>query len=181
MPSHVTYRTATASDLETIAEVHTRSWQTAYRGILSDDFLDRRALADRLSLWRDRFAAPRPRQFVELALAGRVTAGFVCAIGAEDPMHGSLIDNLHVLAEHRSSGIGRVLLEHAAAWLDARHPAVGVHLWVYEANARARAFYARLGGRHVVTEAYENAEGGRAPICLMEWPRPAALLERARA
>ena len=35
----MTYRNATHEEAEAIADLHAKSWQTAYRGILSDDFL----------------------------------------------------------------------------------------------------------------------------------------------
>ncbi len=180
MTRPVSTRAATSSDVELVARLHAESWRTAYRGILSDEFLDRDALANRRALWRERLATPRSAQLVELALAGGEPVGFVCALAAHDPHWGSLIDNLHVSAEHRSSGIGRLLLAHAAAWLNEHYASLGVHLWVFESNVRARAFYERLGGAHAATETHDDPGGGRSPVCVVTWPSPAILLERCR-
>ena len=43
---------ATADDVPNIAEVHVRSWQAAYRGILADDLLDRLSVTEREGSWR---------------------------------------------------------------------------------------------------------------------------------
>lgn len=180
MARDVAYRLGTASDIEIVARLHAGSWQTAYRGILGDEFLDHRALTNRLALWRERLTSPHPGQLVELALIDAEPVGFVCALAADHPTWGSVIDNLHVSAAHRSSGVGRLLLEHAAVWLEERAPTEGVHLWVFEANGRARSFYERLGGRQVAIEVHDNPDGGRGPICLVAWPSPAELLARCR-
>ena len=51
--------------------------------------------------------------------------GFVCAYGTHDPQWGSLIDNLHVLAAHKRTGIGATLMRRAGAWLSVHHPTHG--------------------------------------------------------
>ncbi len=56
------------------------------------------------------------------------------------------IDNLHVVPDRRTEGIGGCLMQAAAAQLIERgHDTV--HLWVAADNHRAIAFYHRLGGR----------------------------------
>jgi predicted N-acetyltransferase YhbS len=48
----LTIRQATASDVPNIAEVHVRSWQAAYRGVLADDLPDSLSVAEREGSWR---------------------------------------------------------------------------------------------------------------------------------
>ena len=61
------YRDAAFSDADDIALLHTLSWQNAYRGLFSDEFLERDAIADRKAVWRQRLAEPVPGQFVMVA------------------------------------------------------------------------------------------------------------------
>ena len=58
----VELREAVYEDCANIAALHAESWQRAYRGILSDDFLDHFVLEDRLAVWSERFSAPKKNQ-----------------------------------------------------------------------------------------------------------------------
>ena len=49
----MTIRAAGMADAVAIAQLHTRSWQTAYRGILSDDFLQGPLPENRRVLWHE--------------------------------------------------------------------------------------------------------------------------------
>jgi hypothetical protein len=50
-------RTARIDVADRIAERHALSWQRTYRGMMTDEFLDRRALANRRQVWHDRLQA----------------------------------------------------------------------------------------------------------------------------
>lgn len=65
----------------------------------------------------------------------------------------------------------------AAEWLCRVAPERGVYLWVMEANARARAFYDRLGGSNASVVEKVDPGGGRAPNCRYVWSSPRELLE----
>lgn len=93
-------------------------------------------------------------------------------------MWGSYIDNLHVACDVQGRGIGRALMRRAAEWLSEVQSQGGVYLWVMEANAPARAFYHRLGGRNVETVDKLDAGGGHAPNCRYVWAEPSALVTR---
>ena len=175
----ISYRVAEPNDAEAIALLHARSWRDAYRGILRDEFLDNALESDRIAVWRDRFGSPALGQFVQVATVGETPIGFVCTFGAESERWGSCIDNVHVAPDFRSRGVGRVLMRHAAHWLASRFPSVGVYLWVFEANARARELYQRLGAANVETTIMEYPGGGEGPYCRYAWPTPQALAARA--
>ena len=55
----------------------------------------------------------------------------------------------HVVSECHGRGVGRDLMRAAGEWVTWTQPDAGVYLYVMEANARARAFYDRLGARNV--------------------------------
>jgi GNAT superfamily N-acetyltransferase len=137
-------RNATEADTENIANLHAKSWQSAYRGILSDDYLDGHAHADRLATWHERFSSPRTKpMFVMIAELNAQMAGFICVFPNEDAVFGSFLDNLHVAPGLTGQGIGRQLLSEGARRLLTDGSRVGLYLWVFEQNRRARQFYER--------------------------------------
>jgi GNAT superfamily N-acetyltransferase len=175
------FREAQHSDAEAIARLHANSWRQTYRGMMPDTFLDGDVVADRLQLWHDRLAHDRlthdrPEQFVCLAEDGANLVGFICAIGNEDPVWGSYIENMHVAQAYKRQGIGTGLMQAAAVWLKGRHADLGVYLWAMEANDAARRFYEHLGGANVGTMAKLDPAGGSAPNCRYVWANAAALI-----
>ena len=150
---------AEPSDADAIAQLHARSWHTAYRGILSDEFLDGPLLADRLALWRARFAQERADQIVLVDEAAGHLQGFACAFLDEDPDWGTLLDNLHVVPEAKGRGLGRQLMSDVANRI-LKTNRTRLHLWAFEQNHAARRFYERLGGVVTTTQA-EFAPDGR--------------------
>jgi ribosomal protein S18 acetylase RimI-like enzyme len=171
----IEYRRAQLSDADAVALLHARSWRENYRGAYSDAFLDGELPAERLRVWHERLSHPEESQFVQLAVDGTDLLGFVCAYGAHDPEWGSRIDNLHVAAAAKRGGIGAALLRRTAAWLDTRHPDLGVYLFVLEMNSPARRFYERLGARNAGVQTIEGHGGAMVRSCRYVWPRAAVL------
>ena len=167
----IQYHEARANDAEGIALLHAKSWQSTYRGILRDEFLDNDAVQNRRMHWQERLTSPEKNQFVLLAEEGEFTKGFVCVIAKADAQWGALLDNLHVRPEIKGHGIGTSLLYKAGAWLQANFPQSGLHLWVFEANDPARRFYERLGATNQHREVEEVTGGGTAPSLRYVWAR----------
>jgi ribosomal protein S18 acetylase RimI-like enzyme len=140
-------RQATNSDVAAIAHLHAESWRAAYRGLLSDDFLERRAHGDRLATWQKKFSlrAGKP-MFVLLAQEGARLAGFACVFPDEDAEFGSFLDNLHVAPGITGQGVGKHLMSEAVRRLVAEGSRSGLYLWVMEQNHRGRRFYGRRVG-----------------------------------
>ena len=170
-------RQASERDALAIATLHADSWRSAYRGILSDDYLANRAPSDRLAAWRDRFAASATRpMFVLVAETGNRLDAFACVFPQEDPVFGSFLDNLHVAPQRTGQGIGKLLLAESASYLLRMDKPTGLYLWVLEQNKRARRFYARAGASEVETKVLSMPDGGRHPEVRCYWPDPAHLL-----
>ena len=144
--------------------------------MMSDEFLDERALENRRTTWRQRLLMPRDNQLVSVAFGGTTLVGFICAFADDDRDWGSYIDNLHVAATMHGRGIGRALMRDIAERLNRVQPERGVFLFVMEANAPARGFYERLGAANAGTVELTDPDGGRAPNCRYVWSRPRVLL-----
>jgi len=130
----MTIRTATIDDARAIAEVHVASWLAAYRGLVPDDVLDARTVQTRTAQWDEWLRKGETRTLVTGGVDGFVT--FWETSG--------LIAALYVAPDRARRGIGSALLGAAhAALYAAGHDEP--YLWVFEANAPARAFYAAHG------------------------------------
>ena len=156
----VIFRSATVTDSQRIASLHTVSWRDAYRGILPDAYLAGPIVDERATHWQSRLSSPGSnRRCVLLAEAEETLVAFVCVLLDEEPLWGACLDNLHVLPKLRSHGLGRQLFCRAAQWVMLNEPGWPVHLWVFEANDEARRFYDAISGE-VVEHRLKRAPGG---------------------
>jgi ribosomal protein S18 acetylase RimI-like enzyme len=143
----MTIRTAGIADADAIAQLHTRSWQSAYRGILSDDFLQGPLSENRRALWHTRLSkSDAADQFVLVDEQGEALRGFACAYLRADPEWDCLLDNLHVVPDLKGRGLGRRLMGAVAERVLRSNSSGRLHLWAFEQNLVARRFYERLGG-----------------------------------
>ena len=179
----VRLRAAEAADWPAIAALQTETWRFAYRGILSDAYLDGDLAEDRRALWRERLNGPPDpdRVTIQAEPAGGPAAAplaFACILAGHDGW-GSLVDNLHVRPDVLRQGLGRTVLRAAASRLvGGPHDATPVHLTVYERNARAIAAYERYGGRLAERPTERQPDGGTYALRRYVWDGPAALVER---
>ncbi|PRX38192.1 Ribosomal protein S18 acetylase RimI [Meinhardsimonia xiamenensis] len=157
-------RSARPQDLTAIARLQAASWRDAYAGLLPAEFLGP-SLDERLGAHWARLPGAGWR--VELAELGGEIAGFAAArLEAEGPEH-SYLDNLHVAPALRRGGVGRILLRHVAARL-LESGQRSMHLTVLEGNARARAFYAAMGGREGPLTT-DEMHGLTVPVHRVDW------------
>lgn len=173
------YREATFEDHDAIARLHARSWQQHYRGILYDTYLDQEVEADRRAVWHERFQHPQPTQHMIVATEDHVVGGFACTYARHDPQWGALLDNLHVTPAWQGRGVGRALMQASARWVQEQEAHEGLHLWVYEANTAARAFYERVGGEQQEQTMVDNPGGGQASVFRYAWTDLTALIKGA--
>jgi GNAT superfamily N-acetyltransferase len=170
MRASIELRAANLDDAPAVARLHADSWRAAYRGILRDEFLDGDVFANRLALWQQRLSAPARHQAVFLAVDDGRPVGFSCVFGRSDPQWGSLLDNLHVAPPAQGTGIGKRLLHEACVWLHQCLPdEERLFLWVYGANAPARRFYEKLGGRAQECTLADAPDGEVVPSVRYAW------------
>ncbi|MDG1143622.1 MAG: GNAT family N-acetyltransferase [Burkholderiales bacterium] len=151
---------AALDDCEAIAALHARSWKEAYRGMLSDHYLDFKVDDDRLKTWRARFANPKYNQRVICARKAQKIVAFACAFFCDDDDYGTFIDNLHVAAEYRNRGVGAMLVSRVINMSMEQHEESRVFLWVLASNQSAINFYERIGGRRVEEAYWTPPDGG---------------------
>lgn len=166
----IRYREATADDADQIARLHSLSWQQNYRGIWRDEFLNGPVLENRQNVWRNRLHQPTRNQHVIVAESAETICGFACAYANQDPIWGTLLDNLHVQAAQKGKGVGTALIKSAARWSYANHPESGFYLWVLAQNTSARTFYENLGGTNQELVTDENPGGGFSDAFRYVWP-----------
>lgn len=170
-------REAQPSDLNSIVQLHAQSWRIAYRGILSDAYLDGDLLADRMSLWGPRFATPAANQYIAVAEMDNTVVGLACAFGSYDDVWGNLLENLHVAPTLKGAGIGAQLVSHVAQWCAQTQSATALHLWVLKGNTAAQGFYKRLGASAVEKSVWDAPDGNSVPELRFAWPSLAPLLQ----
>ncbi len=169
-------REAQPSDLESIAQLHARSWRSAYRGMLGDAYLDGDLVADRRALWQQRFSTPTANQTIAVAeVDNKTIVGLACAFGDHDARWGTLLENLHVAQGYKGTGIGAQLVTHIAEWCARTQASDVLHLWVLAPNTAAQGFYKRLGARQVEQAVWDTPDGNRLPELRFAWPSVAAL------
>ncbi|HEX6446286.1 MAG TPA: hypothetical protein VF053_14420 [Streptosporangiales bacterium] len=154
-PPTVRFRDGHAGDAERVAALHAANWRRHYRGAFADSYLDGDVVADRMTVWSARLAAPG-ESITVLAEDDDGLAGFVHVILDEDAEWGSLVDNLHVDHRRRRSGIGG-----AARPRRSGHPRAG-----------------RLPGRAPVGARTEHE---RAAVLPRAWRRPGGACTRPAA
>ena len=139
------FRTAEAGDARVVAQLHADSWRRHYRGAYSDSYLDGDILSDRIAVWSRRLVAP-VGTVTTLAEDDAGLAGFVHVVLDEDLRWGSLLDNLHIRLDRQRTGLGRALIQRAAAAVAESAQTPLMYLWVQEQNQNAQRFYGAMGG-----------------------------------
>jgi len=163
----VLYRNATEKDIAGIATLHAKSWQENYRDALSDDFLDNKALNERMEVWRDRLQKADAQKQIIVTESNSVIIGFVCVFFEHDEFYGSLLDNLHVHSKSKGQGIGTRLMFLAADAVNRRHADSGMYLWVLDQNLDAIRFYENLGGEKI--ETVKEIDIGDRPVVKLRY------------
>jgi len=169
-------RRATGTDAAAVAAMHVQAWQTAYRVIIPEAFLDGLDVEARASRYAfDRSGPGDPETWI--AVAGGAVVGMVNVSPSRDedlPRLGE-VRALYVAPARWRSGTGSALMARAERLLtDAGF--TEAFLWVLEDNARGRRFYesggweadgrvktVEIGGRELVEVRYRKTLSGHAP------------------
>jgi GNAT superfamily N-acetyltransferase len=157
-------RPATSADSDAIGLVHVRSWQSAYWGKISQDYLDGLDPACRAQVWRcilEQDQSPRGGVLVAVAEGGGITgfASFGPSRDSDtDPRVTGEVFAIYAAPDAWGTGTGRALMDSAVAEL-ARAGYTDAILWVLDANDRARRFYALAGWAEDGTRKTDGSRG----------------------
>jgi GNAT superfamily N-acetyltransferase len=173
-------REATPADAAAIARVHYDTWQTAFRGILPDQYMDRTSAGyeKRKSAWESALKEKNRTKIIGVAEdeSGQIV-GFAVA-GPErtgDPAYQGELEAIYVLQSHQRRGVGRALISWAAARL-AESGFTSMLLWTL-ADSPYRPFYERLGG-NLVRETERDFGGVMLKVVAYGWSDPQSLTDK---
>lgn len=122
-----------------LAECHIECWREAYRGLVPDHILAAFDVDHRADQWeRRRLRYPSA---THLGLVDDKVIGFASAGPARDPDPATAVElhAIYVRTAWHGTGIADELIRTAI------DPEIPCHLWVFEENPRAHAFYRRHG------------------------------------
>ncbi|MFD7401779.1 GNAT family N-acetyltransferase [Streptomyces sp. NPDC059866] len=142
-------RELTAADCDRVAEIRIGGWQTAYRGLIPQEYLDALDVAEDAERHRTRLAQGDGSVVNLVAELNGEVLGWAC--------HGPYRDGevrtadaelyaIYVHPERYGAGLGQALLTESVRQCTAAGHA-RMLLWVLKENALARRFYERAGFR----------------------------------
>jgi ribosomal protein S18 acetylase RimI-like enzyme len=139
----ITIRDARPSDLDAVAALFLRCWR-GYADVLPERVIgvfDERSARE---LWRRSLESPRPGTRGVVAVDGERVVGVIRMGRDPDEPGTGHVFSVYVDPGTQGGGTGGRLLDEAASWFAGEGLAEAT-LWVFEANTRARSFYARHG------------------------------------
>ena len=133
-------RQAREEDVMQIAEIMVEDWQTAYRGIMDDDYLDSLNAEQRYQTEITRY-----RKFT-VAVENDEVLGYAWNETADDEAADCEIVALYVRYSKRNRGIGRALMRNS---MDCFRKAgkKSMIIWCLRDNRESRRFYEKMGGK----------------------------------
>lgn len=143
----VCLRRATLSDAEKMAEVHARSWESAYAGLLPTEIIAATS-ARRPLLWQRILEEPGGHEKYAVCEGDKIVGLLVISTSRDEgaPPGAFEVVSLYLLPEHFGKGYGGEAMRYACE----RAAELGYHavtLWVLEDNTRARKIYEKHGFR----------------------------------
>lgn len=159
-------RTATTEDARAIAAVRNETWQSAYRGIIADEYLDAMSLDDATTRFAQGLTSPEEHFFVAED-AGAVIGFSACGRERErgNASPGEIYA-IYVRPGRQRSGAGRMLFRASVARLVAEGFR-SMLVWSLAAN-RSNGFYERMGGRRTAKRKYAIG-GSEYDLVAYEW------------
>lgn len=145
---NVTYliRELTVSDAAAMAPVHIRSWQAAYKGLISQSHLDGLDVDQRTSMWISLLSDPNEGARLIAEVDGEVVGFLVGSRISKTTAGAGEIYSIYLDPDHWRAGLGARLLAEGVAQLRVIS-AIPLVLWVVDGNERALRFYEARGWR----------------------------------
>lgn len=172
-----------SEDREGIGRVHALTWQTTYRGIIPDAYLDAIQVEEWQQRWTPMLNNPAPNTFGHVAVneeSGEIV-GFVRGGPTRYPdlPFRAELYAIYLLTAYQQRGLGRRLTQALARDLQ-RVGFSDMLLWVLEENHSSRRFYEALGGQYVKSNTFEVG-GAQVVECAYGWIDLTPLLQDIQA
>ena len=135
-------RQAAVEDADAVVRMHTLAHEECYGHLLPSEFFDARraSIPERVEKRRPHLDSAQPR-IIALDASDEIVGFADAGTGRDHDLPGEFeLYSIYTLRRTHGTGLGVALLKAALGDLPA-------YLWVLEANARARAFYAKNGFR----------------------------------
>lgn len=139
-------RNVKKEDLRAVSEIAVRGWQTAYRGIIDDEYLDSLSIEEN---YQKRLKDYKENGFIVAELDSEVV-GF-CRYTLENLFSKDIPDidgeicAIYVKPELKRNGIGRELFKYVFNEFK-KNGNKKIILWCLKENYPSRAFYEKMGG-----------------------------------
>ena len=134
-------------DLRAVAEIAIRGWQTAYRGIVDDDYLDNLSIEEN---YQKRINDYKNDGFIVAEKDNEVVGFSKYRIGNyykdEYPEVDCELCALYVKPEEKRNGIGKALVEYVKNEFR-KNNLNKMIIWCLKYNYPSRAFYEKMGGK----------------------------------
>ena len=143
---NIIIRNVKKEDLKAVSEIAVKGWQTAYRGIIDDEYLDSLSVEEN---YQKRLKDYKENGFVVAELDNEVV-GF-CRYTLENlfskemPEVDGEICAIYVKPELKRNGIGRELFKYVFNEFR-KNGNKKIILWCLKENSSSRAFYEKMGG-----------------------------------
>lgn len=142
-------RKAVEDDSKEIALLIIRSWTTAYRGLISDDFLDNMSMENIEKNWKKNIISQNDKNKIFVyeerdKILGVI--GFGSPLDKENRKYNSEIYVLYVEPTLKRKGIGSKLFDFAKEYF-IRHGKDNLIIWCLKGNEQGMNFYKKMGGK----------------------------------
>lgn len=159
-------RKAGLADAKGIAKVHVDSWQTTYKNIVPDEYLNQLTYERREQLWRSNLvndlvfiAENKANEIVGFSSGGEERTG-------KYPGYSGELYAIYILKEYQRNGLGQLLFEPVIEDLLQKNISTMI-IKVLEDN-NSRLFYEALGGKQIDT-VEETISGKKLNECVYGW------------
>jgi GNAT superfamily N-acetyltransferase len=144
--SSTLFRRGTLGDADGVAQVWVRSWQEAYRDLLTPEEIAERTVEMRRAHWTDAFSEERTSLWVA-EVDDRIVGFLIARPSPDEDLDAARmgeVSALYLVAAAHGRGVGAGLMERALD--DLRAAGFGdVALWVLDGNSPAIGFYEHTG------------------------------------
>lgn len=150
-------RKAVLDDAKGIANVHINSWKSTYKGIISDEFLNKMNIESGIERWKGRLKNPSKKYQILIVVDDQQQIiGFIDGgqNRGEKDKYDAEVYSFYLLEEVQKQKIGSEMLRRFAEELRS-NGFFNMIVWVLKDNP-ARIFYEKMGGKYLEAKCLEE-------------------------